>query len=94
MALIYRLSYPDVPQVVNITLSSVTILTTMNANAVVGAITVITTAPSGPYNGSLKLTGPDAASFTLSNGGLYPCNLVVGATSIVAGNYNIDLTAP
>ena len=51
------------------------------------------TATGGTYAGTLSLFGADAAKFTLSNGGVYPCDLLVGATNIGAGTYHISITA-
>jgi hypothetical protein len=64
-----------------------------NANVLVGAVSV-TSNPLGFVDaGSLiTLGGPDAAHFVLDNGGLLPCNLLVGASNIAANNYNITLS--
>lgn len=76
---------------IGLSVASVTFATPANANSFVATITV--TVSSGTYSGTLTLGGPDAALFALSNGGVYPCNLMVGASNIPAGTYNITLTA-
>jgi hypothetical protein len=73
-------------------LSNVNVGNPPNANFVVGAISV-TTADGRPYPGQVILGGADASKFVISNGGLLPCNLVVGSSDIAAGSYNITLTA-
>jgi hypothetical protein len=73
-------------------LSNVNVGNPPNANIVVGAISV-TTADGRPYPGQIILGGADASKFVISNGGLLPCNLVVGSSDIAAGTYNITLTA-
>jgi hypothetical protein len=78
----------------SITLSttSVTFATAMDANSFVATITV-TAGGGGTYVGVLTLGGTDAANFALSNGGNYPCNLMIGPANIGAGTYAISLTA-
>ena len=56
--------------------------------------TVTVTASDGTYAGTLSLDGKDAAKFALSNGGVYPCDLLIGATNIGAGTYHFTITAP
>jgi hypothetical protein len=73
-------------------LSNVNVGNPPNANTVVGAISV-TTADGRPYPGQIILGGADASKFVISNGGLLPCNLVVGSSDVAAGTYNITLTA-
>jgi hypothetical protein len=73
-------------------LSNVNVGNPPNANTVVGAISV-TTADGRAYPGQIILGGADASKFVISNGGLLPCNLVVGPSDIAAGTYNITLTA-
>ena len=79
---------------VSIALSSpsVNFPTSINANSLVSPITVTTT--GGTYVGTLTLGGTDAAKFTLSGGGVYPTNLMVGASNLTAGTYNVSITAP
>ena len=38
-------------------------------------------------------TAANAADFALTNGGLLPCNLVVGAANLAAGSYAVTLSA-
>ena len=80
-----------------ITLSrtSVTFPSTADAGSYVATITV-TPAGGGTYSGTLVLGGTDAAKFALSNGGVYPCNLMVGPVDIPGGPtvYNVSITAP
>lgn len=90
---------PVVPPVTPVTPTSITLKphfvdfpTTANANSYVATITVIAT--GGPYAGTLSLGGADAAKFTLSNGGVYPTNVMVGSTDLPAGTYKISVTAP
>ena len=56
--------------------------------------TVTVTATGGTYAGTLSLNGADAAKFTLSNNGVYPCDLLIGPTNIGDGTYHISVTAP
>ena len=76
---------------ISLSATSITFPTSANANATVATITV--TASGGTYTGSVTLGGTDAAKFVLSNGGVYPCNLLVGASNIGTATYNITLTA-
>lgn len=63
-----------------------------NAGSVVGAVTVTTTPPGGSV-AAVTLFGPDGGLFALTNGGITPCNLIVGASNILAGSYQITLSA-
>jgi hypothetical protein len=47
--------------------------------AVVGAVSVTTNPPGGSFTGPIVLGGANASSFVLTNGGVLPCNLVVGS---------------
>jgi hypothetical protein len=69
--------------------------TTVNAAAgsVVGTVSVTTNPPGGTYSGVITLGGANASSFALTNGGVLPCNLVVGASNLTAGTYAIMLSA-
>ena len=58
-----------------------------------GAVSVTTNPPGGSYTGVITLGGASAGSFALTNGGVLPCNLVVGPTNIAAGSYAITLSA-
>ena len=78
------------PTAISLSTTSIS-LPPANANALVATITV--TATGGTYAGPVTLGGADAAKFVLSNGGVYPCNLLVGSTSIGNATYNITLTA-
>ena len=62
-----------------------------NAHSFFATVTVAAT--GGTYAGTLTLGGADASKFTLSNGGVYPCNLHIGANNIGVGTYHISLTA-
>ena len=63
------------------------------AGAVVGTVSVTTNPPGGTYSGVITLGGANASSFALTNGGVLPCNLVVGASNLAAGTYAITLSA-
>jgi hypothetical protein len=63
-----------------------------NAHSFFATVTV--TATGGAYTGTLTLGGADAGKFTLSNGGVYPCNLHIGAANIGVGTYHISIMAP
>lgn len=73
----------------NTTLSS---LGAQNAGAIIGAITTTTTPPGQTQHSPITLGGADAALFSVSNGGILPCNLVA-AVDIPAGSYSITLSA-
>jgi hypothetical protein len=78
------------------TLTSVNLSNTTVSNvagAVVGAVSVTTNPPGGTYSGVITLGGANASSFALTNGGVLPCNLVVGASNLTAGTYAITLSA-
>ena len=79
------------PTGISLSTTSVTLPAT-NAGALVANITVAAT--GGTYAGTLSLSGTDASKFALSNGGVYPCNLLVGASNIAAGTYNVTVNAP
>ena len=90
---------PPIPPPVVITPTAITLSatavhfpSTANANSFVATITVAAT--GGTYAGTLSLTGPDAGKFKLSNNGVYPTNLMVGAANLAAGSYNVSVTAP
>ena len=76
---------------VNLSGTSLANLGAQNAGAVIGAITT-TTVPSGnTQNTAVTLGGTDAAKFSITNGGIIPCNLIA-AVDIPAGSYSISLT--
>ena len=79
------------PTAITLSNTSLSFVGTANANTLEGAVTVATTV--GTYAGPITLTGTGASSFTLSNGGVYPCNLLIGATDIAGGTYSITLAA-
>ena len=80
--------------ILSVNLSVTTLnMPTANAGDVIGAVTVTTSPPGGAPSGPVVLGGPDAALFALTNRGVIPCNLVVGASDVLAGSYNITLTA-
>jgi hypothetical protein len=56
--------------------------------------TITVTATGGTYAGTLSLNGADASKFTLSNNGVYPCDLLIGAANVGVGTYHISITAP
>lgn len=65
----------------------------VNAGAVIGAVSVVQNPVGAPaYTGAIVLGGAAAADFALTNGGVLPCNLVVGAANLPAGNYAITLS--
>ena len=78
---------------ISLSTTSVSFPSPADANSFVATITV-TAVGGGPYSGTLVLGGTDAAKFALSNGGAYPCNLMVGPANIAAGSYNVSVTAP
>lgn len=88
----------DAPDVQAITLNGAkdAVLVTLPAvNATLRAATIAAQTYSGtPYTKPLVLGGADASKFTLSRGGVLPCDLMVGATSLVSGTYALSLTAP
>jgi hypothetical protein len=65
----------------------------MNANDVIGNVSVITSPPGHGPNTPITLGGTDAAKFALSNSGNFPCNLTIGSANVAAGTYNISLSA-
>ena len=82
------------PAIASLGLSSVALTSgPVNAGTVIGAVSVVqnpTTAPA--YTGVITLGGTNAADFALTNGGVLPCNLVVGAANLPAGAYNVTLS--
>jgi hypothetical protein len=76
----------------SITLSNTTVNTA--AGSVVGTVSVTTNPPGATYGGVITLGGANASSFALTNGGVLPTNLVVGASNLTAGSYVITLSAP
>lgn len=64
-----------------------------NAGAFVADVTVVTHSGK-PYTKALTLSGIDATKFTLTNGGVAPCDMNVGPASIGTGSYSIKITAP
>ena len=91
----YTVTVTVTPAITSVNLSSTTVNTTgpNNAGAVVGAVAVTTNPAGGSYSGAITLGGANAASFALTHGGVLPCNLVVGATNLAAGSYNLTLSA-
>jgi hypothetical protein len=89
----YTLTITVTPAISSINLSSTTLHTVgpNNANAVVGAISCTTNPPGGTCANAIVLGGANASSFALTNGGVLPCNLVVGSVNIAAGSYAITL---
>lgn len=91
----YTVTVTITPGVTALNLSGTTVATLGPANAgtLVGAVTVTTNPPGGTYAGIVTLGGANAAQFALTNGGVIPCNLVVGGSNIAAGSYQITLSA-
>lgn len=80
------------PAILSVALSNTT--STGVPGSIVGAISLTWNGTPGTYSTPLVLGGADAAKFALSNGGVVPCNLVVGSTNLAQGSYAITLTAP
>jgi hypothetical protein len=57
-----------------------------NAGATITTITA-TTQSGTPYLTPITITGDEAASFAFTNGGVCPCDLVVGATDLPLGSH-------
>lgn len=72
---------------INLSGSSLSNLGAQNAGAVIGAITI-----TGTQTTPIVIGGTDAALFSVTNGGIVPCNLIA-AVDIPAGSYSITLTA-
>ncbi len=91
----YSITVTVTPAITSVNLSNTTVNTTGTANAgtVVGAVSVTTNPPGGTYAGVITLGGANASSFALTNGGVLPCNLVVGAANLAAGTYAVTLSA-
>jgi hypothetical protein len=91
----YTVTVTITPAITAVGLSNTTVSTTGPANAgtVVGALSVVTNPVGGTYTGVITLGGTNASSFVLTNGGVLPCNLVVGAANLAAGPYSITLSA-
>ena len=68
------------------------VLQVNNAGADIGVLTV-TTRSGTPYTQPLALTGTDGAKFALGNGGVLPCSLKVGTTSLTSGSYSVGIKA-
>ena len=84
-------------QSIGLSATSVTLPGTANAGSFVATVNVTTS--GGPYMGTLSLGGADASKFALSNGGMYPTNLMVGPVNLCSAatspcTYNINITAP
>jgi Flp pilus assembly protein TadG len=91
----YSITITITPAIASVNLSSTSLTTTgvNNAGATIGAITVTTNPAGGNYTGAITLGGANASSFALTNGGVLPCNLVVGPANLAAGAYQITLSA-
>jgi len=70
---------------------NMTAVPTDNSGTVVANITAIT-ATGTPYTHPITMTGTDANKFSLTNGGVPPCNLVIGATDLTEGVHTGSLT--
>jgi hypothetical protein len=91
----YSITITVTPAVASVNLSNTALNTTgaTNANAIIGAVSVTTNPPGGTFTGPIVSGGTDAAKFALTNGGVLPCNLTVGAANVAAGTYAITLSA-
>lgn len=58
------------------------------------AMVTVVTHSGDPWTVPLVLGGDDGAAFALTNGGIAPCDLVVGGEDIVGGSYAITISAP
>lgn len=63
-----------------------------NAGKVIGEVTV-RTKNGKPYLTPLQLQGPNAADVALDNGGVAPCNLVIGPNGL-DGDFVVQIVAP
>jgi hypothetical protein len=85
---------PVTPAVISVGLTPTSLIIPSSGNDagdVIGAVTIVTTPGYTPS--AVTLSGPDAAKFALTNGGVAPCNLIVGPNNVPAGSYSISLTA-
>jgi hypothetical protein len=89
----YTVTVTSTPAISSVALSNTTLTTAANAGALVGAVSVVTNPIGGSYSGVITLGGTNAASFTLTNGGALPCNLMVGSTNLTNPSYSITLSA-
>jgi hypothetical protein len=91
----YSITITVTPAVASVNLSNTALNTTgaTNANAIIGAVSVTTNPAGGTFTGPIVSGGTDAAKFALTNGGVLPCNLTVGAANVAAGTYAITLSA-
>lgn len=76
---------------VNLSGTNLANLGAQNQGAVIAAITTTTSPAGNSQNTPIVLGGTDAAKFSVSNGGMLPCNLIA-AVDIPAGSYNITLS--
>jgi hypothetical protein len=56
-----------------------------------GAVTVVTT-PAGAAVTPVTLGGTDAARFVITNGGILPCEVKIGAAPLPPAQYSFTLT--
>lgn len=63
-----------------------------NAHTVIGSVSITTDPPDQPVATPVTLAGNDAAKFVLTNSGVVPCDLAVGASNLPAGDYAITLS--
>jgi hypothetical protein len=87
----FMITIPE-PQVLAVLLSSAT-APSGAAGAVVGAVTLELSSGASASTSAVTLGGAAAGSFALTNNGVIPCNLVVGATALTPGTYDITLSA-
>jgi len=66
-----------------------------NDNDKVCTITAVTSS-GAPYTMPITMSGTDAAKFALTNGGVCPCDLLIGSADLPAGTNTgtLRLTAP
>ena len=53
----------------------------------------VTTYSGKPYTTPLQLSGTDGSKFVLSNGGVAPCNMLIGAATIPPAAYAVRIIA-
>ncbi len=91
----YTITITVTPAVMSVNLSNTSVASVGPANAgtVVGAVSATTNPVGGTLTAPIVLGGADGAKFALTNGGMLPCNLVVGPADVPAGSYAITLSA-
>lgn len=64
-----------------------------NANTVLATMVCVTNPVGGTCVGPVTLGGADAGKFSLTNGGMFPTSLAIGAVNVPAGTYSLTATA-